>query len=64
MSKSFVNKVAGLRLVTFLKSDTGTGVFCEFCKISKDTLPYRTPPVAAFANVMSYMTTVLGFVIY
>ena len=34
---SFLNKVAGW----------GTGVSCEFCKISKNTFSYRAPPVAA-----------------
>ena len=33
-----------------LKSDSGTGFFCEFCKISKNTFSYRTPPVAASEN--------------
>ena len=35
----------GLQL--YLKSDSGTDVFCKFGKISKDTFSYRTPPVTA-----------------
>ena len=38
----FFNKVAGLRPETLAQ------VFsCEFCKTSKNTFSYRTPPVAA-----------------
>ena len=33
----------------YLKRDSGTGVFCEFCKISKNTFFIRTPLVAASA---------------
>ena len=33
----------------FIKKETLAQVFsCEFCKISKHTFSYRTPPVAAF----------------
>ena len=33
----------------FIKKETLAQVFsCEFCKISKNTFSYRTPPVAAF----------------
>ena len=46
----FLNKVAGLRPVTLLKKETLAEVFsCDFCKISKNTFPYRTPLVAASA---------------
>ena len=37
-ARVFFNKVAG---------DSGTGVFCEFSEISKNTFFYRTPLVAA-----------------
>ena len=40
----YFNMVAG-----FIKIETLAQVFpCEFCKISKNTFSYRTPPVAAF----------------
>ena len=43
----FFNKVAGLAL-NFIKKESLTQVFsCEFGEISKNTLFYRTPPVAA-----------------
>ena len=33
----------------FIKKETLAQVFsCEFCEISKNTLSYKTPPVAAF----------------
>ena len=35
----------------FIKKETLAQVFsCEFCKISKNTFSYRTPPVAASRN--------------
>ena len=35
----------------FIKKKTLTQVFsCEFCKISKNTFSYRTPPVAILAG--------------
>ena len=45
----FLNKVAGLSPAScnLFKKDSSTGAFCEFCKISKNTFSYRTPPVAA-----------------
>ena len=37
----------------FIKKETVTQAFsCEFCKISKKTFSYRTPPVAAFVTHM------------
>ena len=43
----FFNKVAGAAC-NFIKRETLAQVFsCEFCKISKNTFFYRTPPVAA-----------------
>ena len=33
----FFNKVAGGGLQLYLKRDSGTGFFCEFCEISKNT---------------------------
>ena len=42
----FFNKDVGLRPKTLLKKEALAQVFyCELCKISKDTLSYRTPPV-------------------
>ena len=43
-------KVAGLRPTTLLKETLAQVFSCEFCKISKSTFSYRTPPVAAFEN--------------
>ena len=43
----FFNKVAGL--CNFINKETLAQFFsCEFCEISKNTLFYRTPLVAAF----------------
>ena len=36
-ARSWANKVANLRPATLLKMDSGTAVFCEFCKIFKNT---------------------------
>ena len=45
------NKVAGWCL-ELIKEETLAQVFsCEFCKISKNTLYYRTPPDSCFCNV-------------
>ena len=35
------------------KRDSSTGVDCEFCKISKNTFPYRTPLIAASESCIS-----------
>ena len=44
----FFKKVAYNRPATFLKKETLAQVLsCKFGKISKNTLFYRTPPVAA-----------------
>ena len=43
----FFNKVAGLSQQLY-KKETPAQVFsCEFCEISKNTFPYKTPTVAA-----------------
>ena len=48
----FLNKVAGLRPVTFPKKETLAQVFsCEICEITKNTFFYRAPPVAASKSV-------------
>ena len=54
MPDSLFKKVTGLRPAALLKRpaillkrDSGTGVSCEFFEISKNTVCYRTPPVAA-----------------
>ena len=47
----FFNKVAGS--CNFFKKETLALVFsCEFCKISKNTLSHRKPPVAASVYIM------------
>ena len=43
----FLNKVAGLRSATLFKKKLAQVFSCGFCKISKNTFSYRTPPVAA-----------------
>ena len=44
----FFNKIGGLR------PETLTQVYsCEFCKISKSTFSYRTPPVAACGQFLT-----------
>ena len=40
-------KLQALRTATLLKRDFNTGFSCEFCKIFKNTLFYRTSPEAA-----------------
>ena len=44
---SFLIKLQASGLKFYKKRDSGTGVSCEFCKISKNTFSHRTPPVAA-----------------
>ena len=42
----FFNKIVGLAC-NLIKKETLAQVFsCEFCEVSKNTFPYRTPPVA------------------
>ena len=43
---SFLIKMQSWGLQLYSKRDSGTGT-CEFCKISKNTCSYRTPPKAA-----------------
>ena len=43
-ARAFLNKVAGLRPG---KDILAQAFSCEFCGISRKTLSYRTPPVAA-----------------
>ena len=47
--ESLFNKAVSLRPATLLKKRLWQGVSCEFCKISKNTFSYGTPPVAASA---------------
>ena len=43
----FFNKLAG-QACNYIKKETLALVFCcEFCEISKNAFPYRTPPVTA-----------------
>ena len=43
----FFNKIVGLAC-NLIKKETLAQVFsCEFCEVSKNTFPYRTPQVAA-----------------
>ena len=39
----FIYMVAGQGRQLYLKSDPGTAVSCDFCKISNNTSSYRTP---------------------
>ena len=40
----------------FIKKETQAQVFsCEFYEISKNTFPYRTPPVAASGRYLEYI---------
>ena len=49
------NKVESLRPATLLKKKALAQVFsCEFYEISKNTFPYRPPPVAASENLLLY----------
>ena len=45
---------ASFLIKNFIKEEALTQVFsCEFCEISKNTFPYRTPPVAASECLVS-----------
>ena len=44
----FLIKLRAVRSATFLKSDSNTGFFCRYCEIFKNSIFYRTSPVAAF----------------
>ena len=46
-ARVFLNKVVGLRLATLLRKRLAEAFSCEFCKISKNTFSYRTPPLPA-----------------
>ena len=47
----FLNKVVGLLACIFIKNEALAQVLsCEFCKISKNTCFYRTPPGACFCQ--------------
>ena len=49
--ESLFNKAASRRPAPFLKRRLQNRFFsCEFCEISKNIFPYRTPPVAAFVH--------------
>ena len=51
----FFNKVAGLKACNCVKKETLAQMFsCEFCKISKNTLSCRTPPVTASVYNITY----------
>ena len=46
--ESFLKKVGGLQICNFIQKETATQVFsCEYYEIFKNTLFYRTPPMAA-----------------
>ena len=47
----FINKVAVLTPVTLLKKTPAHVFSCEFCEISKNTISYRTPPMAASREI-------------
>ena len=44
---SFLIKLQASGLQLYWKRDSGTAVSCKFCKVSKDTFSYITPPVTA-----------------
>ena len=41
---------SGLRSATLLKKRLAQGFSCKFCKISENTISYKTHPVAAFGT--------------
>ena len=49
------NKVAGLRPGILLKRDSGRGFFGEFCKVFKNTFPYRRAPNAGTFHAVMVM---------
>ena len=46
----FNNKLQATGVQLYWKRDSGIGVSCGFCEISKNTFSYRTPPVVASAS--------------
>ena len=47
------------QVCNFIKKEALAQVFsCEFCKISKNTFSYRTPPVAASENTFPLPSSV------
>ena len=59
----FFNKVAGLRPATLLKRILVQVFSCKFCKISKNSFSYRTPPVTASEKyVRSVFQTILRII--
>ena len=55
--ESLFNKVASRRPASFLKKRHWNRFFsCEFHENSKNTFPYRTPPVAAFVHLEIIIT--------
>ena len=59
----FFNKVAGLRPATLLKRRLVQVFSCKFCKISKNSFSYRTPPVTASEKyVRSVFQTILRII--
>ena len=53
---SFLIKLFFNKAFFFIKKKTLAQVFsCEFCKISKNTFSYRTPPVAASGEKSQYL---------
>ena len=45
--ESFLIKLRAFRPATLLKRDSNTGVFCETCKIFKNTFFYKISPLSA-----------------
>ena len=61
------NLCQSLRPATLLKKEPLAQVFfCEFCEISKNTISYRTPPVApsVFLNVSFVTSHTLHFTLF
>ena len=57
----FFNKVADLRLQPHLKRDSGTGVSCEFCEISKNTFFTKHPRATTFGLRFSLLQITFSF---
>ena len=55
----FLIKLQASGLELYLKRESGTGVSCEFCEISKNTFSYRTPLVAASRDLFILMDPVI-----
>ena len=56
-SVSFLIKLQAISLQLYYKETLARVFSCEFCKISKNTFSYRTPPVTASDEKLNILKT-------